>query len=275
MHDDTASRFTLSASRHSNYECELSLNSSCERLRSYCQTCTRFVVVKRHRAVTRVACRLQSAPNGCGSTPHPASLASCGAIATPQVAGVARAAAMHIASATCAALRGELSERNARRSTRNRNRAAARSTRMHVQSHLVRLRNFGTCHVQRTIGVGCVMLSAAGSQCICCNRQMGLWLRWMQHAVCNRWWMSLVTRGRTGRMARKKNGGRSNRCDHRDRPSRAVYLVARRAYLLRIDICGLSLPSLPGCTVKKYSGFHHAPAAHQVQPSHTSLFFSM
>ncbi len=85
----------------------------------------------------------------------------------------------------------------------------------------------------------------------------------------------MVTRGRTGRMARKKNGGRSNRCDHRDRPSRAVYLVARRAYLLRIDICGLSLPSLPGCTVKKYSGFHQAPAAHQVQPSHTSLFFSM
>lgn len=169
----------------------------------------------------------------------------------------------------------ELSERNARRSTRNRNRAAARSTRMHVQSHLVRSRNFGTCHVQLAIGVGCVMLSAAGSQCICCNRQLGLWLRWMQHAVCNRWWMSSATRGRTGRMARKKNGGRSNRCDHRDRPSRAVYLVARRAYLLRIDICGLSLPSLPGCTVKKYSGFHHAPAAHQVQPSHTSLFFSM
>lgn len=73
MHDDTASRFTLSASRHSNYECELSLNSSCERLRSYCQTCTCFVVVKRHRAVTRVACRLQSAPNGCGNAPHPAS----------------------------------------------------------------------------------------------------------------------------------------------------------------------------------------------------------
>lgn len=169
----------------------------------------------------------------------------------------------------------ELSERNARRSTRNRHRAAARSTRMHMQSHLVRSRNFGTCHVQRAIGVGCVMLSAAGSQCACCNKQMGLRLRWMQHAVCNRWWMSLVTRGRTGRMARKKNGGRSNRCDHRDRPSRAVYLVARRAYLLRIDICGLSLPSLPGCTVKKYSGFHHAPAAHQVQPSHTSLFFSM
>lgn len=73
----------------------------------------------------------------------------------------------------------------------------------------------------------------------------------------------------------QKNGGRSNCCDHRDRPSRAAYLVARRAYLLRIDICGLSLPSLPGCTVKKYSGFHHAPAAHQVQPSHTSLFFSI
>lgn len=211
MHDDIASRFTLSASRHSNYECELSLNSSCERLRSYCQTCACFIVVKRHRAVTHVACRLQSAPNGCGNAPHPASriphpasLAGCGAIATPQVAGVARAAAMHIAIATCAALRGELSERNARRSTRNRNRAAARSTRMHVQSHLVRLRNFGTCHVQRAIGVGCVMLSAAGSQCICCNRQMGLWLRWMQHAVCNFRWMSSVTRGRTGRMARKK-----------------------------------------------------------------------
>lgn len=171
MHDDTASRFTLSASRHSNYECELSLNSSCERLRSYCQTCTCFVVVKRHRAVTRVACRLRSAPNGCGNAPYPASLASCGAIATPQVAGVARAAAMHIAIATCAALRGELSERKARRSTRNRNRAAARSTRMHVQSRLVRLRNFGTCHVQRAIDVGCVMLSAAGSQCACCNLQ--------------------------------------------------------------------------------------------------------
>lgn len=153
MHDDTASRFTLSASRHSNYECELSLNSSCERIRSYCQTCTCFVVVKRHHAVTHVACRLQSAPNGCGNAPYPASLASCGAIATPQVVGVARAAAMHIAIATCAALRGELSERNARRSTRNRNRAAARSTRMHVQSHLVRLRNFGTCHVQLAIGV--------------------------------------------------------------------------------------------------------------------------
>lgn len=211
MHDGTASRFTLSASRHSNYECELSLNSSCERLRSYCQTCTCFVVVKRHRAVTHVACRLQSAPNGCGNAPHPASriphpasLVGRGAIATPQVAGVARAAAMHIAIATCAALRGELSERNARRSTRNRNRAAARSTRMHVQSHLVRSRNFGTCHVQLAIGVGCVMLSAAGSQCICCNRQLALWLRWMQHAVGNRRWMSSATRGRTGRMARKK-----------------------------------------------------------------------
>lgn len=143
------------------------------------------------------------------------------------------------------------------------------------KSHLVRSRNLGTCHVHRALGVGGVMLSAAGSQCTWCNKKIGLRLRWMRRAVCNRWWMSSVTRGKTGRMARKKNGGRSNRCDHRDRADRAAYLVARRAYLLRIDICGLSLPSLPGCTVKKYSGFHHAPAAHQVQPSHTSLFFSM
>lgn len=276
MHDDTASRFTLSASRHSNYECELSLNWSCERLRVYCQTCARFVVVRRHRTVPRIACRLQSAPNGCGNTPHPASLAGRGAIATLQVDGAVRLAVVRIAIATYAALRGELSQRNAQRAAPPAIATAllcdqcART----CKSHLVRSRNLGTCHVHRALGVGGVMLSAAGSQCTWCNKKIGLRLRWMQRAVCNRWWMSSVTRGRTWRMA-QKNGGRSNRCDHRDRPSRAAYLVARRAYLLRIDICGLSLPSLPGCTVKKYSGFHQAPAAHQVQPSHTSLFFSI
>jgi len=58
-------------------------------------------------------------------------------------------------------------------------------------------------------------------------------------------------------------------------PCVADYLRARRAYLLRIAICGLSLPSLPGCTLKGYSAFHHDPAAHQVKPIHRSLFFSM
>ncbi|MBB3761694.1 hypothetical protein [Xanthomonas arboricola] len=72
------------------------------------------------------------------------------------------------------------------------------------KSHLVRSRNLGTCHVHRALGVGGVMLLAAGSQCTCCNKKIGLRLRWMQRAVCNRWWMSSVTRGRTGRMARKK-----------------------------------------------------------------------
>lgn len=119
MHDDTASRFTLSASRHSNYECELSLNWSCERLRVYCQTCARFVVVRRHRAVPRIACRLQSAPNGCGNTPPPASLDGHGAIATLQVDGAVRLAVVRIAIATYAALRGELSERNAQRAAQH------------------------------------------------------------------------------------------------------------------------------------------------------------
>ncbi|MBB2806457.1 UNVERIFIED_ORG: hypothetical protein FHR63_003731 [Xanthomonas campestris] len=71
------------------------------------------------------------------------------------------------------------------------------------KSHLVRSRNLGTFHVHRALGVGGVMLSAAGSQCTCCNKKIGLRLRWMQRAVCNRWWISSVTRGRTGRMAKK------------------------------------------------------------------------
>ncbi|NJC32387.1 hypothetical protein GGR79_003947 [Xanthomonas arboricola] len=97
------------------------------------------------------------------------------------------------------------SKRNARRST-----APAIATVLlrdqrarTCKSHLVRSRNLGTCHVHRALGVGGVMLSAAGSQCTCCNKKIGLRLRWMQRAVCNRWWMSSVTRGRTGRMAKK------------------------------------------------------------------------
>ncbi|SOT93113.1 hypothetical protein CFBP6773_00067 [Xanthomonas arboricola pv. fragariae] len=97
------------------------------------------------------------------------------------------------------------SKRNARRST-----APAIATVLlrdqrarTCKSHLVRSRNLGTCHVQRALGVGGVMLSAAGSQCTCCNKKIGLRLRWMQHAVCNRRWMSSVTRGRTWRMAKK------------------------------------------------------------------------
>ncbi|MBB6335909.1 hypothetical protein FHR59_000119 [Xanthomonas arboricola] len=97
------------------------------------------------------------------------------------------------------------SKRNARRST-----APAIATVLlrdqrarTCKSHLVRSRNLGTCHVHRALGVGGVMLSAAGSQCACCNRQLRLRLRWMQHTLCNRWWMSSVTRGRTGRMAKK------------------------------------------------------------------------
>jgi hypothetical protein len=72
------------------------------------------------------------------------------------------------------------------------------------KSHLVRSRNLGTFHVHRALGVGGVMLSAASSQCTCCNKKIGLRLRWMQHTLCNRWWMSSVTRGRTGRMAKKR-----------------------------------------------------------------------
>ena len=203
MHDDTASRFTLSASRHSNYECELSLNWSCERLRVYCQTCARFVVVRRHRTVTRIACRLQSAPNGCG-TPPLASLDRHGAIAMLQVDGAVRLAVVRIAIATYAALRGH--HRNATRGAAQHlpSPVLLRDQRARTcKSHLVRSRNLGTCHVQRALGVGGVMLSAAGSQCTCCNKKIGLRLRWMQRAVCNRWWISSVTRGRTGRMAKK------------------------------------------------------------------------
>ncbi|NJB93613.1 hypothetical protein GGR72_001939 [Xanthomonas arboricola] len=97
------------------------------------------------------------------------------------------------------------SKRNARRST-----APAIATVLlrdqrarTCKSHLVRSRNLGTCHVHRALGVGGVMLSAAGSQCTWCNKKIGLRLRWMQHTLCNRWWMSSVTRGRTGRMAKK------------------------------------------------------------------------
>ncbi|PPT95113.1 hypothetical protein XaraCFBP7407_12515 [Xanthomonas arboricola pv. arracaciae] len=152
---------------------------------------------------------MQSAPNGCENTPPPASLDRHGAIATLQVDGAVRLAAVRIAIATYAALRGELSERNAQRATRGAAPAIAtallRDQRARTcKSHLVRSRNLGTCHVHRALGVGGVMLSAAGSQCTWCNKKIGLRLRWMQRAVCNRWWMSSVTRGRTTRMARKK-----------------------------------------------------------------------
>lgn len=274
MHDDTASRFTLSASRHSNYECELSLNSSCERLRSYCRTCTCFVVVKRHRAVTRIACRLQSAPNGCGNAPYPASLAGCGAIATMQLL------ASHARQRCTSQLRQAPHCGGIIRTQRAAQHAQSQPCRCAINTHarakspgaIAELRHLpcaacdrcGLRHafrsgqpmhlLQRAAGIVAAMDAARGLQ--------------FSVDVIGDAWQDRAD-------GAQKNGGRSNRYDHRDRPSRAAYLVARRAYLLRIDICGLSLPSLPGCTVKKYSGFHHAPAAHQVQPSHTSLFFSM
>ncbi|WP_146011117.1 hypothetical protein [Xanthomonas arboricola] len=120
-----------------------------------------------------------------------------------------RLAVVRIAIATYAALRGH--HRNATRGAARRSTAPAIATVLlrdqrarTCKSHLVRSRNLGTCHVHRALGVGGVMFSAAGSQCTWCNKKIGLRLRWMQRAVCNRWWMSSVTRGRTWRMAQKK-----------------------------------------------------------------------
>ncbi|OBR71729.1 hypothetical protein A7D35_18475 [Xanthomonas arboricola] len=62
---------------------------------------------------------MQSAPNRCGNTPPPASLDGHGATATLQVDGAVRLAAVRIAIATYAALRGELSERNAQRAAQH------------------------------------------------------------------------------------------------------------------------------------------------------------
>ncbi|SYZ50641.1 hypothetical protein CPBF367_00290 [Xanthomonas arboricola pv. juglandis] len=196
----------------------------------------------------------------------------CCAIAMLQVM-TSRVAATQIAVAMRCPAQGDRRNAKARR-VRPRCDALG-SARRHAQMSPGAIAELGMCHVQR---VRCGLRHASGS---------GPPMRILRHTecagVCERCSAlqalvggshRLSVAGR-GRWHAKKNGGRSTGCDHRERPARVGYLVARRAYLLRIDICGLSLPSLPGCTVKKYSGFHHAPAAHQVQPSHTSLFFSM
>lgn len=226
-----------------------------------------MVVVKQHRAVTRVACRPSSAPDRCGHIGgrRPWRMLSCDCNA----AGRWRRVLGSDGHRNCDALPAQGTGQNATRRMRSRN-CVAVSPCPRMQTSPGVIAELRRLHVRYATVVGmrhafrqrAANASAAGRwDCGC--------------AVCNRWPMSLLRRCRTGRMERKKNGGRSTSCAHRNRFARADYLVARRAYLLRIDICGLSLPSLPGWTVKKYSGFHHAPAAHQVQPSHTSLLFSI